>query len=113
MKMSKPSLLDILRPASEGTRSIATTNSPPSFLKPLPSEGNLYSWLTVAGSLLVYYSSFGIVNSFGFFQNYYQQVFLLNTSLSTVALIGTLQIALMNLLSTVSGALCDMYGVKV
>jgi MCP family monocarboxylic acid transporter-like MFS transporter 10 len=76
-------------------------------------EGGYAAWLTVLGSILVYYASFGIMNSFGFFQDYYSKDFLKDTSASTIAFIGTLQMALMNLLAAISGALCDRYGVKV
>jgi MCP family monocarboxylic acid transporter-like MFS transporter 10 len=76
-------------------------------------EGGCAAWLTVLGSILVYYASFGIMNSFGFFQDYYSQDFLKNSSASTIAFIGTLQMCLMNLLAAISGALCDRYGVKV
>ena len=31
-------------------------------------EGGLRGWLAVAGSFLVYFSSFGVINSFGVFQ---------------------------------------------
>ena len=61
----------------------------------------------------MYYSSFGIINSFGFFQDYYSQSLLRNIAPSTIAFIGTLQIMLMNVLASVSGALCDEYGVTV
>ena len=76
-------------------------------------EGGCEAWLTVLGSILVYYASFGIMNSFGFFQDYYSKDFLKDTNASTIAFIGTLQMALMNLLAAISGALCDRYGVKV
>ncbi|KAL6703697.1 hypothetical protein ACN47E_009391 [Coniothyrium glycines] len=75
-------------------------------------EGGWAAWLTVAGSILVYYASFGIMNSFGFFQNYYTSEFLRNTPTSTIAFVGTLQMALMNSLAAISGAMCDRYGVK-
>ncbi|KAH4421506.1 hypothetical protein HBH92_001690 [Parastagonospora nodorum] len=75
-------------------------------------EGGREAWLTVAGSALVYYASFGIMNSFGFFQNYYTVVFLKDTPATTIAFCGTLQMFLMNSLAAVSGALCDRYGVK-
>lgn len=76
-------------------------------------EGGVAAWLTVVGSVLVYYCSMGVLNSFGFFNNYYSNDFLQNTPTSTIAFIGTLQIALMNSLAAVSGALCDFYGVRV
>ncbi|KAL5414440.1 hypothetical protein PMIN04_009026 [Paraphaeosphaeria minitans] len=76
-------------------------------------EGGKQAWLTVVGSFLVYYSSFGLLNSFGFFQDYYQNDYLRTISPSTIAFIGTLQLALMNLLSTVSGGICDAHGIKI
>jgi hypothetical protein len=79
----------------------------------LAREGGRAAWLTVVGSVLVYYSSFGIINSFGFFQDYYSHELLRDTTPSTIAFIGTLQIMLMNVLASVSGALCDEYGITV
>jgi hypothetical protein len=76
-------------------------------------EGGRVAWLTVVGSILVYYCSAGLVNSFGFFQAYYTRDFLDGTQTSTIAFIGTLQICLVNVLAAVSGTLCDFYGVKV
>jgi MCP family monocarboxylic acid transporter-like MFS transporter 10 len=76
-------------------------------------EGGRAAWFTVAGSVLVYYASFGVMNSFGFFQNYYSSDFLKQTPPSKIAFIGTVQMALMNLLAALSGALCDRYGVKL
>lgn len=76
-------------------------------------EGGIEGWLTVLGSFLVYYTSFGIINSFGFFHEIYQREFLPTTPSSTIALIGALQIGLMNLLASLSGALYDCYGFKV
>ncbi len=68
-------------------------------------EGGLRAWLSVAGSFLVYSASFGVVNSFGFFQSYYQLDLLSTYPPSEIALIGTLQITLMYLSGSVA-ALC-------
>ncbi|KAF1964712.1 MFS general substrate transporter [Bimuria novae-zelandiae CBS 107.79] len=75
-------------------------------------EGGREAWLTVVGSFLVYYSSFGIINSFGFFQDFYQREYLTTAPPSTISIIGTLQLALMNFLSAVSGGICDAHGIK-
>lgn len=77
------------------------------------TEGGIEAWLTVAGSALVFFASFGFINTFGFFQNYYLLSFLSNYPSSTVAFIGTLQITLLYLLSPVAGALFDAFGLKV
>jgi MFS transporter, MCT family, solute carrier family 16 (monocarboxylic acid transporters), member 10 len=77
------------------------------------AEGNLSSWLTVVGSSLVYFATFGIINSFGFFQNYYQTKFLVGTAPSTISFVGSIQITLMNLLAAPAGSLFDCYGLRV
>lgn len=76
-------------------------------------EGGLWAWLSVLGSFLVYFASFGVINSFGFFQNYYQHGFLSDYSPAVIAIIGTLQISLMYLVGPVAGALSDCYGPQV
>ncbi|GME32616.1 Mfs general substrate transporter [Neofusicoccum parvum] len=76
------------------------------------AEGGLQSWLTVAGSALVYFASFGYMNSFGFFQDYYQHGYLENYAPSSIAFIGTLQLGLMNLVGPVAGVLFDAYGLN-
>ena len=77
-------------------------------------EGGVAAWMTVVGAVLVYFASVGFVSSFGFFNNYYSQEFLKNTPTSTIAFIGTLQIALVNsLAAAVAGSLCDIYGIRV
>lgn len=105
--MSEKFQNNIERRVSDGT-----ADSETSLIKE-EREGGVAAWLTVVGSILVYYCSMGILNSFGFFNNYYSNDFLEMTPTSTIAFIGTLQIALMNSLAAVSGALCDLYGIRV
>lgn len=76
-------------------------------------EGGLQAWLSVAGSFLVYFASFGVVNSFGFFQTYYRLNYLSGYPDSEIAFIGTLQITLLYLSGSVAGTLFDTYGLKV
>lgn len=76
-------------------------------------DGGLQGWLTVAGSSLVYFSAFGIINSFGFFQDLYSNEYLTSTPAPTIAFIGTIQITLLNLLAAPAGSLFDYYGLKV
>lgn len=85
----------------------------PNELHDRKKEGGAEAWLTVAGSALVYFASFGFINSFGFFQDYYQLDFLSNYAPSTIAFIGTLQITLMYVMGPVAGALFDAFGLKV
>jgi hypothetical protein len=76
-------------------------------------EGSLDAWLAITGSFLVYFSSFGIMNSFGYFQDLYVSGFLRDYAASEIALIGTMQLALMYLTGPVVGSLYDAYGTKV
>ncbi|SMQ51434.1 unnamed protein product [Zymoseptoria tritici ST99CH_3D7] len=75
-------------------------------------EGGLAAILTVIGSGLVYFASFGFMNSYGYFQDYYQTDYLANYSSSTIAFIGTLQISLMYFVGPVVGAAFDRWGLK-
>jgi MCP family monocarboxylic acid transporter-like MFS transporter 10 len=77
------------------------------------TEGRLRAWLTVLGSCLVYFACFGIINSFGFFQNYYENEFLTGVPASAISFVGTIQLTLMNLLAAPAGSLFDCYGLKV
>ncbi|KAH7563398.1 hypothetical protein BM1_00445 [Bipolaris maydis] len=68
--------------------------------------------LTVVGSTLILYASFGLMSSFGFFQDYYSREFLESSASSSIAFVGTLQMGLTNAVGALSGALCDRFGVK-
>jgi hypothetical protein len=89
----------------------SSTSSAPS--KIIDHENNLHAWLTVAGSSLVYFASYGLINSFGFFQTYYETNLLVGVPASTVSFVGTLQLTLMNLLAAPAGSLFDCFGLKV
>ena len=91
-----------------------STDDPETFVtKQEQREGGMAAWMTVVGAVLVYYTSVGFVSSFGFFNNYYSQELLKDTPTSTIAFIGTLQIALVNSLAAVAGSFCDCYGTRV
>lgn len=76
------------------------------------SEHTKSAWFTVAGSFLVYFVSFGYMNSFGYFQDYYIQNDLAEFSPSIISLIGSMQLGLMLLVGPVSCTLFDAYGIK-
>ncbi|KAH6967911.1 major facilitator superfamily domain-containing protein [Ilyonectria sp. MPI-CAGE-AT-0026] len=76
------------------------------------SEHSKSAWFTVAGSFLVYFVSFGYMNSFGYFQDYYIQNDLAEFSPPIISLIGSMQLGLMLLVGPVSGTLFDAYGIK-
>lgn len=77
------------------------------------SEHTRQAWLTVLGSILVYFVSFGFMTSFGYYQTYYTRNDLSEWSPGLIALIGSMQLGLMNIVGPVAGALFDVYGSKV
>ncbi|KXH62617.1 hypothetical protein CNYM01_02820 [Colletotrichum nymphaeae SA-01] len=76
-------------------------------------EHTVAGWLTVAGSFLVYFVSFGYMNSFGYFQDYYLSHSLAGYPSSGIAIIGSLQLGLMNLIQPVAGGLADSYSPSI
>jgi hypothetical protein len=62
----------------------------PPEIGPAP-EGGLRAWLTVTGSVLATFATFGITNAFGVFQAYYQTNQLRDHNSSTISWIGAVQ----------------------
>ncbi|RPD65718.1 MFS general substrate transporter [Lentinus tigrinus ALCF2SS1-7] len=71
-------------------------------------EGGLAAWLTVIGGSMVLFCTFGAIQSFGVYQDYYTRVYLAGTSTpSQVSWIGSVQVFLLFALSLPSGKLFD------
>ncbi|KAK7448847.1 hypothetical protein VKT23_013576 [Stygiomarasmius scandens] len=76
-------------------------------------EGGLQAWLVVFGSFLGLFSTWGVINSYGVFHDYYSTVLLPNSSSSTISLIGALQLFFLYGFSPVIGRIFDLYGPNV
>ncbi|KAL0953928.1 hypothetical protein HGRIS_005093 [Hohenbuehelia grisea] len=76
-------------------------------------EGGIRAWLVVLGSFLCLFSTFGIVNAFGVFQEYYSSTLLPSSPPSVIALIGAIQLFLLYGLGPVVGRVFDAFGTKV
>ncbi|KAJ7872792.1 MFS general substrate transporter [Mycena olivaceomarginata] len=70
-------------------------------------DGGLRAWLIVFGAFFSVFSSFGYVNSWGVFQAYYELHLLKGNSSSTIAWIGSVQIALTFGIAIFMGRLFD------
>ncbi|KAG2017460.1 monocarboxylate permease [Coprinopsis cinerea AmutBmut pab1-1] len=57
-------------------------------------EGGLQAWLTVVGSFLIQYTTFGYINAFGVYQDFYVREYLQNSTPSSIGWIGGTQIFL-------------------
>ncbi|KAI0000612.1 MFS general substrate transporter [Xylariaceae sp. FL0662B] len=71
-----------------------------------PPDGGLVAWVQVIGSWCVIFCTFGIVNSFGVYQTYYEQN-LSGTSSSDISWVGSIQGCLLLCGGLVSGPLFD------
>ncbi|KAI1502528.1 major facilitator superfamily domain-containing protein [Biscogniauxia marginata] len=75
----------------------------------LPAQdGGREAWLVLLGAFVVTIHTFGLINSFGVFQTYYETELLSDHSSSDISWIGSLQGALLTMFGIVSGPLYDM-----
>ncbi|CAA7271138.1 unnamed protein product [Cyclocybe aegerita] len=71
-------------------------------------DGGLKAWLIVCGAMCNTLATFGYVNSWGIFQNYYQETLLSSSPPSSIAWIGSIQYALVFLPGLVVGRFFDL-----
>ncbi|KAJ7764585.1 MFS general substrate transporter [Mycena maculata] len=70
-------------------------------------EGGAAGWLTVLGSALILFSTFGVSLSFGVLEDHYTRIFLNQSSASTVSWIGSMQLFLDFSIGLPAGKLFD------
>ncbi|KAK8039930.1 MFS transporter- MCP family- solute carrier family 16 (monocarboxylic acid transporters)- member 10 [Apiospora rasikravindrae] len=91
-----------LRPPTQPN---ATSPSP----TPPPPNGGLVAWLQVVGSWCLMLNCWGIINTYGVFQTYYQTKLLTDRTPSSIAWIGSIQAFLLLFVGALTGPLYD-YG---
>ncbi|CAK1357395.1 putative transporter MCH4 [Cercospora beticola] len=72
-----------------------------------PPNGGLKAWLQVLGSFILFFNTWGLVNSFGVFQTYYTTDILSNVSESDISWIGSIQAFLLLIIGVGTGPLFD------
>ncbi|PYH82956.1 MFS monocarboxylate transporter [Aspergillus uvarum CBS 121591] len=70
-------------------------------------DTGLISWIQVIGSWFLFFNSWGVINTWGAFQTYYEENTLKHMSSSSIAWIGSLQAFLLMLFGVVTGPLFD------
>ncbi|KAI0717823.1 major facilitator superfamily domain-containing protein [Cerioporus squamosus] len=60
-----------------------------------PPDGGRTAWLTIAGAWMVQFCTFGYLNAFGVYQDFYTREFLSHESPSNISWIGSVQLFLM------------------
>ena len=72
-----------------------------------PPNGGLPAWFQVSGSFFLFFNSWGIINTFGVFQTYYETYFLSAESPSYISWIGSFQAFLLLIIGVITGPLYD------
>ncbi|KAK1830661.1 major facilitator superfamily domain-containing protein [Podospora conica] len=98
----------------DGLEVISTTAPPPA---PVPApahgaagpppNGGLKAWLQVASGFCVFFNSWGVLNTFGVFQTYYETGELFTASSSNISWIGSIQAYCVLVFGLLSGPIYD------
>ncbi|KAH8886516.1 MFS general substrate transporter [Thozetella sp. PMI_491] len=85
----------------------AVKESAPESPPPPPPNGGLKAWVQVLGAHFLFFNSWGIVNTFGVFQTYYESDLLASHTSSEISWIGTFQAFLLVAFSIIGGPIFD------
>ena len=72
-----------------------------------PPDGGLLAWLQVLGSFVLIFCTWGLTNSFGAYQTYYESGELFTATSSNISWIGSIQAYLLMLVGILTGPLFD------
>lgn len=84
-----------------------STAPPPSQSQQNQPNGGLMAWLQVAAGWSIFFNTWGVMNTFGIFQTYYELGELFTQSSSNIAWIGSIQALCLVSTGLVSGPLYD------
>lgn len=74
---------------------------------PPPPDGGLTAWLQDAGAFMIFFNTWGLINTFAVFQTYYESGALFVESSSNISWIGSIQCFLLQLTGVVAGPVYD------
>ncbi|PYI05354.1 MFS general substrate transporter [Aspergillus sclerotiicarbonarius CBS 121057] len=83
--------------------SVAKTPGPPSDIP----NGGFMAWYQVLGSFFLFFNCWGIINTFGVFQTYYEQDLLKSRSAMDISWVGSVQAFLLVFIGVFTGPLFD------
>lgn len=97
--------------AAAGEETIATPDNgvvarPPPPVSP-PPDGGLKAWLQVLGGFMLFFNTWGILNTFGVYQTYYESGELFNSSSSDISWIGSIQAFCVLAIGFITGPVFD------
>jgi MFS family permease len=70
-------------------------------------NGGLWAWMQVLGGFFLLFNSWGIINTFGSYQAYYETNLLADSSPSSISWIGSIQAFLLLLVGALTGPIYD------
>ncbi|KAK8085325.1 major facilitator superfamily domain-containing protein [Apiospora hydei] len=79
---------------------------------PPAPNGGITAWLQVLGAFMIFFNSWGILNTFGVYQTYYESGQLFTTSSSNISWIGSIQAYLVLLGGLIAGPFYDKGYIK-
>ncbi|KAI0469980.1 major facilitator superfamily domain-containing protein [Xylariaceae sp. FL0804] len=80
---------------------------PPAADPNAPPDGGLTAWLQVLGGFMIFFNTWGLLNTFGVFQTYYESGQLFTASSSNISWVGAIQSYFVLLGGLVTGRLYD------
>lgn len=114
---SDSALTPTMRPSSAGqpeVEKVVDSDAPVTFAPtPAPSHdngqpnGGLWAWLQVAAGFCIFFNTWGVLNTFGIFQTYYETGVLFNESSSNISWIGSIQAYCVMVVGLISGPVYD------
>lgn len=78
-----------------------------------PPDGGFQAWATILGASLVSLSTFGMINGFGVFLDFYKREYLRNYSATVISLVGSVQVFILYILASIAGAIFDAVGPRI
>ncbi|KAL4925291.1 major facilitator superfamily domain-containing protein [Aspergillus undulatus] len=72
-----------------------------------PPNGGLVAWLHVAGGFMLFFNTWGMLNTFGVFQTFYESGALFHKSSSDISWIGPLQAFMLLVVGFITGPIYD------
>lgn len=86
--------------------------SPAQDVSPVPN-GGLQAWLQVLGAWVLMFNTFGLINTFGVYQNYYESGQLFQSTSSNISWIGAIQAYCIMLVGFLTGPVFDAGHLRV
>ncbi|KAL2795207.1 major facilitator superfamily domain-containing protein [Aspergillus keveii] len=93
---------------AEAPREYSTESPPkPSTGPSPPPNGGATAWLHVLGGFMLFFNTWGMLNTFGVFQTYYESGALFSRSSSDISWIGSIQATMLLLVGFITGPIYD------